>query len=390
MSTFAAAHRALKYRSNAMHPETALLHLISGVGAKGPACFLLEVAGKRLMLDLGEGPPPGLFPNVDDIGPIDALVLSHGHRDHVGRAVAVAKTRQSAGLCHRDRFARAAQRHRRAAAAGARPRRCARHRGRDRPQRPCAWRHLAALRHRRRFSLHRRLFRGIDALRLRSAAAGKHGADGLLLRQLRRTAPRMLAQACSRSSSAGRCCFRFRPTAAARKSRSNCCATAAPTFSSTTPCKRRCSSFVTVPAFHCTTLSATRSNGSPLPSSQSTAPAASCWPDRPTARPAPPRGCSANGRTSPSRPSCSPATSIPTTPADRLVKSGRAQFMRWNVHPRLSDTVALVRATQAKTVIPAFCDRSAAHGARRGLRAGACHHGRRRGDLGRGLIDAQP
>ena len=31
----------------------------------------------------------------------------------------------------------------------------------------------------------------------------------------------------------------------------------------------------------------------------------------------------------------------PTTPADRLVKSGRAQFMRWNVHPRLSDTVAL-------------------------------------------------
>jgi len=67
-----------------MHPETALLHVISGVGAKGPACFLLEVAGKRLMLDLGEGPPPGLFPKVDDIGPIDALVLSHGHRDHVG------------------------------------------------------------------------------------------------------------------------------------------------------------------------------------------------------------------------------------------------------------------------------------------------------------------
>jgi Cft2 family RNA processing exonuclease len=48
----------------------------------------------------------------------------------------------------------------------------------------------------------------------------------------------------------------------------------------------------------------------------------------------------------------------PGTPADRLIKSGRAQFMRWNVHPRLSDTVALVRAVQAKTVIPAFCDRS--------------------------------
>src|ERR1700730_1875596 len=67
-----------------MHPETAVLHVIPGRGRKGPACFLLEVAGKRLMLDLGEGPPPGLFPKVDDIGPIDALVLSHGHRDHVG------------------------------------------------------------------------------------------------------------------------------------------------------------------------------------------------------------------------------------------------------------------------------------------------------------------
>jgi len=62
----------------------ASLRLISGVGAKGPACFLVEAAGKRLMLDLGEGPPPGLFPRLDGIGAIDALVLSHGHKDHVG------------------------------------------------------------------------------------------------------------------------------------------------------------------------------------------------------------------------------------------------------------------------------------------------------------------
>jgi hypothetical protein len=47
----------------------------------------------------------------------------------------------------------------------------------------------------------------------------------------------------------------------------------------------------------------------------------------------------------------------PNTPAERLSKSGRAQTMRWNVHPRLPDTMTLVRNIQAQTVIPAFCDR---------------------------------
>ena len=60
------------------------LRLISGVGAKGPACFVLQAAGKRLMLDLGEGPPPGALPDIADIGTIDALILSHGHKDHIG------------------------------------------------------------------------------------------------------------------------------------------------------------------------------------------------------------------------------------------------------------------------------------------------------------------
>jgi Cft2 family RNA processing exonuclease len=67
------------------------LRLISGVGKKGPACFLLETGGKRLLLDLGEGPPPGLFPDVDGVGSIDALVLSHGHRDHVGGLSLISK-----------------------------------------------------------------------------------------------------------------------------------------------------------------------------------------------------------------------------------------------------------------------------------------------------------
>jgi Cft2 family RNA processing exonuclease len=67
-----------------MSEQSATLRLISGVNVKGPACFLLETGGKRLMLDLGEGPPPGLLPDVGDVGRIDALVLSHGHKDHIG------------------------------------------------------------------------------------------------------------------------------------------------------------------------------------------------------------------------------------------------------------------------------------------------------------------
>ena len=67
-----------------MSAKTGTLRLISGVGAKGPACFVLETDGKRIMLDLGEGPPPGLLPDVSGLGPLDALVLSHGHKDHVG------------------------------------------------------------------------------------------------------------------------------------------------------------------------------------------------------------------------------------------------------------------------------------------------------------------
>jgi Cft2 family RNA processing exonuclease len=61
-----------------------VLRLISGVGKKGPACFVIETAGKRLVLDLGEGPPPGLLPDIASAAPADALILSHGHKDHIG------------------------------------------------------------------------------------------------------------------------------------------------------------------------------------------------------------------------------------------------------------------------------------------------------------------
>jgi Cft2 family RNA processing exonuclease len=57
---------------------------ISGLGGKAPACFLLEAGGARLLLDLGEGPCKGQFPDLSGVGPVDALLITHGHVDHAG------------------------------------------------------------------------------------------------------------------------------------------------------------------------------------------------------------------------------------------------------------------------------------------------------------------
>lgn len=57
---------------------------LSGLGTKGPACFLVEASGRRLILDLGYGPDPDAWPDLAGVGPVDALLLSHGHRDHAG------------------------------------------------------------------------------------------------------------------------------------------------------------------------------------------------------------------------------------------------------------------------------------------------------------------
>jgi hypothetical protein len=63
---------------------TPKLSAVSGVGSKSPACFLVETGEARLLLDLGYGPDPGQWPNVEGVGRVDALLLSHGHRDHAG------------------------------------------------------------------------------------------------------------------------------------------------------------------------------------------------------------------------------------------------------------------------------------------------------------------
>jgi len=62
----------------------ARLTAITGLAEKAPACFLVETSGARLLLDFGEGPPPGRVPDTAAIGRVDAILLSHQHPDHLG------------------------------------------------------------------------------------------------------------------------------------------------------------------------------------------------------------------------------------------------------------------------------------------------------------------
>lgn len=60
------------------------VRILSGLFAKGPAAILVEAGGRRLLLDLGRGPEPGAEVPLAGVGPVDALLLTHGHVDHAG------------------------------------------------------------------------------------------------------------------------------------------------------------------------------------------------------------------------------------------------------------------------------------------------------------------
>jgi L-ascorbate metabolism protein UlaG (beta-lactamase superfamily) len=57
----------------------------------GHACFVIEGDGKRLIVDpFLTGNPKADVP-ADRLPPLDAILLSHGHGDHLGDAVALSK-----------------------------------------------------------------------------------------------------------------------------------------------------------------------------------------------------------------------------------------------------------------------------------------------------------
>lgn len=60
------------------------LTAISGFDRKGPAAFLAEIEDRRFLLDLGEGPDDACRPDLAGVGRVDAILLSHGHPDHLG------------------------------------------------------------------------------------------------------------------------------------------------------------------------------------------------------------------------------------------------------------------------------------------------------------------
>jgi len=73
----------------------------------GHACFLLEGDGKRVVIDPFLTGNPAAVIGPDALPKLDAILLSHGHGDHLGDAIALAKrdkativaTAELAGFC---------------------------------------------------------------------------------------------------------------------------------------------------------------------------------------------------------------------------------------------------------------------------------------------------
>jgi Cft2 family RNA processing exonuclease len=341
-----------------MGKETASLRLVSGVGQKGPACFVIEAQGKRLVLDLGEGPPPGRFPDVDGIGRVDAVILSHGHKDHVGGLSLLPKL-GNPPVYATDIVARSLPK-----GIAARPLPVGGksevlgitvQTGRNGHAPGGIWLHFAigdGLLYTGDYAPESALYAydppaNAAATALIDCSYGDYQkplADcWTKLAQFVERGPLLLpVPANGRGPEIALELMRhgysdiFVDDAMVKALRQLCdCASVSLRDGVGKEIKRLAASVKPIGDARGVMLAASADG--------------------------------ASGATAALLPQFerSPEVTIlftgyvnPNTPAERLTKSGRAQTMRWNVHPLLSDTVALAKSVQAKTVIPAFCDRA--------------------------------
>lgn len=331
------------------------IRAVSGLGSKGPACFLVEGGGRRLLLDLGYGPQPGLLPEVDDVGAVDALIISHSHKDHAGGLSLLPKIGNP----------------------------------------PIYATEMVARRVPGKVATRPLPIRGVADVMGVSVETGRNGhapggiwmrfaiGDGVLYTGDYSTEsilyaydPPPKAHIVILNSSYGA------DDAAMAERQQALTPILAGDVLLPVPEDGRGPEI----ALHAARNGRTTHLDDAMRAAlrQLAGVDAACLRDELAgeigrlandAQPiagaddvmlaAPAAGTSGETARLLTQWESQPTPAIvftgyvpPDTPAARLVKSGRAQFMRWNVHPRLSDNVALVRATGADTVMPAFCDRN--------------------------------
>lgn len=85
------------------------LTFFGGAREIGATCYLLELEGKRILIDAGARTRrhrvEGFYPRLQDLGPVDAILVTHAHQDHVGSIPAVVAANPGAPvLCTEPTF----------------------------------------------------------------------------------------------------------------------------------------------------------------------------------------------------------------------------------------------------------------------------------------------